>query len=554
MTFEEFDTDLLVIGGGSAGTMAAIRAKELNPDCDVTIVEKAHVKRSGSITMGMDALNVMVIPGKATPRDYAEVCRETCQGIADFRPSFTLAARSFALLKKLESWGVFFPKDNSGDYQTMRIHPRGNFCVAMDEPDLKVMLWKRVDENGVHIFNRTMAISLLSEDGSVKGAVCLDLNRRILLVIHARATVLANGGAGRFGLPASGYLYGTWDYPGNAGDGYSLGFHAGAKLTGLEYVVTNTLIKDVHLPLLYITLTRGARLVNALGEIIAEGDSSPSVESRVEQFRLAGPLFVRMDHLPEEKIQEIEHVLFTTERPIQRRYWQQRKINFRTHPIELALTEPQLCGGHGISGLVVNDKSETSVRGLYVAGDVAAVPTQHLTGAFVFGQIAAESALGYMDNRIFAKCRAERPVDAVIADMAGFLDNSRAQTSLANFEYKVRRSINEYVASPKNHYKLNRAKELMQQFHQELPRLARVDSPHELGRALEVRSIIECAFFSAAAADARQESRWGDRHKRIDFPGRDDENWLKHIDISKDAAFPSLQVSFRAVEQETEGC
>ena len=372
MNFDELETDLLIIGGGSAGTMAAIRAKEINPDCNVAVVEKAHIKRSGSITMGMDALNVMVLPDKQTPQEYVAVCRETCRGIADFGPSYTLAERSYDLLKKLENWGVFFPKDACGDYQMLRIHMRGKFGVAMDEPDLKVMLWKRVDQSGVATYHRTMAVALLVEEEVVKGAVCLDLRTEKLRVFHAKTVLLANGGAGRFGLPASGYLFGTFDYPGNTGDGYSLAFRAGAKLTGLEYAASNTLIKDSNLPLLYITLTRGARLVNVFGEILSEGAAHLRTEERIAELQRAGPLFIRMDHLPEEKIQEIEHVLFTTERPMQRRFWQQRKINFRTDPLELAITEIQLCGGHGISGLVVNHKAQTSLLGLYAAGDAAA--------------------------------------------------------------------------------------------------------------------------------------------------------------------------------------
>jgi len=316
----------------------------------------------------------------------------------------------------------------------------------------------------------------------------------------------------------------------------------------MEYTASNTLIKDSNLPLLYITLTRGARLVNGFGEVLGEGAAHLKAEERIAELQRAGPLFIRMDHLPEEKIQEIEHVLFTTERPMQRRFWQQRKINFRTDPLELALTEIQLCGGHGISGMVVNRKAETTLDGLYAAGDAAAVPMQHLTGAFVFGQVAAESALGYMENKVFHKCRNNRLVKKTQADLDAFRDNSLAQVSPHDFEYKVRRTINEYVASPKNHYRLNRAMELMQGFHQELASKLIVNSTHDLGRAIEIRSIIECAYLSAAASNARQESRWGDRHKRTDFPDCDDVNWLKHIDVCRDKAFPSLKISFRAVE------
>lgn len=78
------ETDILIIGGGSAGTMAAIVAKEQNPDIDVVIIEKGEISRSGSIAMGMDALNIVVQPGITTPELYMKSARIATEGILDY--------------------------------------------------------------------------------------------------------------------------------------------------------------------------------------------------------------------------------------------------------------------------------------------------------------------------------------------------------------------------------------------------------------------------------------------------------------------------------------
>ncbi|MHA1188547.1 MAG: FAD-binding protein, partial [Candidatus Heimdallarchaeota archaeon] len=137
--------------------------------------------------------------------------------------------------------------------------------------------------------------------------------------------------------------------------------------------------------------------VNAFGDVIDLEYLSTQTMLK-EQREGRGPIFIQLSHLPEEKIAEIERILFTTERPIQKRFWKNRGIDFREELIELGTTEYQLCGGHGLTGIVVNEKTETTLKGLYAAGDVACVPLQHLTGAFVFGEVAAEEAIAYANK------------------------------------------------------------------------------------------------------------------------------------------------------------
>lgn len=524
------DADILIVGGGSAGCLAAIRAKELAPEARVVILEKGHIRRSGSLAMGMDAVNIVALPGESTPAEYVESATKTFQGVLDPAPSYVMAERSFELLQKLERWGVEVPRDANGNYASLQVHAKGKFAVPIKAPEIKATLANKVESAGVTVYNRVQAVSLLARDGRVAGVVGLNVRTGEMLMCRAGAVILASGGCARFGLPDSGYLFGTFDFPGNTGEGFSMAFKAGAELTGMEFTRHSPLIKDLSCPLLYITLTRGAEVVNAFGERL-DSEGGVSMGAMLQQIADGkGPIFISMTHLPDEKVSDIESILFTTERPIMRKFFRGRGINFREKPIELAPTEVQLCGGHGASGIRVNERAETTVCGLYAAGDVACVPGQHLTGAFVFGEVAAENAVDLIRG-------SETPaIDAGQVGETGErmqrLLRADGPVTLKEFEYKLRRLINNYVASPKNDYKLSQAIWWADRLESEFAQVTTVKGAHQLGRALEIEAILDCARLSATASRERKESRWGLQHYRTDYPQPDPE-LAGHIVLSR---------------------
>ena len=529
--FPVISCDVLIIGGGSAGAIAAIRAKEIDPGCDVAIFEKGEIKYSGCIARGMDALNIVAVPGISTPELYVESSRMACEDILDEPPSYAMAKRSWDLLKKLEAWGVCFPVDERGRYEVLQVHPKGKFCVTMKEPELKTLLARKVKELGVRVYNRTMALSLLKSEGRISGAVGMNVRSGEIVACAAKAVILTAGGTARFGLPNNGYLYGVYDYPGNTGDGYCLAYRAGAELSGFEYTLIYYIVKDINAPLLYITLTRGAKLLNAFG--FDKSREHPSIKSMlVDHHREgSGPMRIIMSHLPEERIRDIEEILFTTERPVQQRFYEGRGVDFRHGEIELWPTECFLCGGHGLTGVRVDEHAATSVPGLFAAGDTSLVARGHLSGAFVFGEIAAESALGYAGGMPRPEIGRDE-VKAVIAGRDGKFGRSGNPVPVEEFEYKVRRIINDYIVPPKNEYKLNRALWWMDRFRRELEDTVRVRTAHDLFKVYEVENIIQCAALSARASIARKESRWGMWHFRSDYPERNDGDWRKHVVVS----------------------
>lgn len=538
--------DVLIIGGGSAGAMAAIRAKEMNPSQRVVVLEKGHILYSGCIARGMDALNIVAVPGITTPELYVESNGIACEGVMDEPLNFRMAERSYPLMKKLESWGVFFPKDKDGRYELLQVHPKGRFCLSMKEPELKTILAKRLMSLGCQVFNRIMGLQLIVQEGRVAGAVGINIRTGEILVCHAGAVILSSGGTARFGLPNSGYLYGVYDFPGNTGDGYAMAFRAGAQVTGFEFTLNYYIIKDINAPLLYITLTRGAQLLTAM-DVHLE-DNHPSIKSMVLEHRKdLGPLRIRMKHLPEEKIREIEDIIFSTERPVQERFYAGRGINFRSRDIELWPTEYYLCGGHGMTGIFVDESAATTLPGLYAAGDVSLVARGHLSGAFVYGEIAAEEATQYSGRNPAPKDFDPQSLQELAKDLESRTAQNAGEVSVEEFEYKVRRLIGDYVAPPKNEYKLKMALEWMERFGREIREKVRIRNVHDLFKVLEVENIILCAKLSATASLERSESRWGFWHYRSDYPKRDDRQWLKHIMLERGAEPGAIQVSHRPI-------
>jgi succinate dehydrogenase/fumarate reductase flavoprotein subunit len=539
------ETDVLIIGGGSAGIMAAIRAKEVNPDQNVVIFEKGEIKYSGCIARGMDALNIVALPGISTPELYVESNSIACEGIMDEPVNYRMAQRSWEMMKKLESWGVCFPVDEKGRYDVLQVHPKGKFCVTMKEPELKTILAGRALDMGVKAVNRTMAVELLRNNGRLCGAIGMNVRTGENLICKAKSVILSAGGTARFGLPDNGNLYGVYDFPGNTGDGYCLAYKAGAELSGFEYTLIYYIAKDINAPLLYITLTRGAELLTAYDE--HREKDHPSIRSMfMDHLDEKGPLRIRMSHLPEEKIREIEGLLFTTERPACERFYKGRGIDFRSGEIELWPTETFLCGGHGLTGVRVNENAETCVPGLYAAGDTSLVARGHLSGAFVFGEIAAENASGFAAaNQTLEPEMAQ--IDRFMQAKKQRLAQSGNRVPVEEFEYKVRRIINDYIRPPKNEFKLNRALWWMDRFREELATMVAVRDIHDLFKVYEVENIIQCATLSAVASRQRKESRWVPWHYRSDYPESNDADWLKHIVLTMGDAPEDVAVTYKDI-------
>lgn len=515
--------------------MAALTAAEHG--ADVLLLEKAHVRHSGALAMGMDGVNNAVIPGRAEPDDYVAEITRANDGIVDQSTVRQTATRGFAMVKRLESYGVKFEKDEHGEYAVRQVHRSGSYVLPMPEgKDVKKVLYRQLRRREmrerIRIENRVMPVRVLTVDGRAVGAAGFNTRTGAFVTVRAGAVILATGACGRLGLPASGYLYGTYENPTNAGDGYAMAYHAGAALTGIECFQINPLIKDYNGPACaYVANPFGGYQVNRHGERFVESDywsGQMMAEFAAELASDRAPVYLKLSHLPEETINAVESILHTTERPTRATFHEGRGHDYRTHDIEMHISEIGLCGGHSASGVRVDAHARTTVPRLYAAGDLACVPHNYMIGAFVFGDLAGADASQFRAHE------GELPGDQLATAHELIYRPLRHPDGppQSQVEYKLRRFVNDYVAPPKAGAKLSLAVEAFERMTGEIAGMG-ARTAHELMRCAEVSFIRDCAEMAARASLARTESRWGLYHERLDHPERDDAGWLHHLDLYK---------------------
>jgi succinate dehydrogenase/fumarate reductase flavoprotein subunit len=311
-----------------------------------------------------------------------------------------------------------------------------------------------------------------------------------------------------------------------------MAYHAGAELTNIECFQINPLLKDYNGPACaYVSGPFGGYTVNAKGNRFMLSDywsGQMMMEFYKELTGPNGPVFLKMDHLAPETVSEIEKILHTTERPSRGRFHAGRGTDYGEKLVEMAVSEIGLCSGHSASGVWVNERGETTVPGLYAAGDMASVPHNYMLGAFTYGNICARSALDYLPKVNYGRTDdgfIERERQRVLAPL-----NRSNGIPWHLLEYKLRRHVNDYLQPPKSANRLELGLEYFVRASEEIEQLGAVE-PHDLMRAVECAFIRDCAEMAARASLYRRESRWGLYHYRQDFPDMDDENWFVHVNL-----------------------
>ena len=198
----------------------------------------------------------------------------------------------------------------------------------------------------------------------------------------------------------------------------------------------------------------------------------------------------------------------------------------------MLLAERGLGCGHSASGGGVGNRGRQTVPGLCSAGGMAGVPHNFMLGAFVCGAYAGESAADYCAQNELAT----PDPNFINLEQQRVLAPTRRTHGLTPYEveYKIRRIVNDYLQPPKVTQKMLTGQQRLREIAHDLDSLMARD-PHELMRAMEVHSILDCALMATAASLFREESRWGLYHYRVDYPDRNDKDWFCHTLLTKNA-------------------
>ena len=244
-----------------------------------------------------------------------------------------------------------------------------------------------------------------------------------------------------------------------------------------------------------------------------------------------GPVFLKLNHLHKETVEEIETTLHNVERPTRGRFHEGRGTSYKEEMIEMHISEIGFCSGHSASGVFVDDFARTTVAGLYAAGDMASVPHNYMLGAFTNGAVAGEDAIDFAKETDFVAYDEEQ----VIKEKERVLAPTKREDGIPpnQIEYKTRRIVNDYLQPPKVTRKFELGQARFAEVREDMENAMIARDSHELMRALEATSIMDCADMAAHASLYRTESRWGLYHNRTDYPEKDNENWFCHALLSK---------------------
>jgi adenylylsulfate reductase subunit A len=526
------EADLLIVGGGAAGIFAAVKAKELDPDCKVMIMEKANIKWSGCLAAGLNAINAYLNPGE-TPRSFLEYVKKDNNGLIRDDLVYTIAEELNQVTEEVEEWGLPIKKDEKGNYVA-----RSSRSIEINGDEFKPILANRVKEEDVEILNRVVATNYLIHKGEVYGAFGFSLREKKFYVIQAKAVICAAGGASGIYKPNNGgaVKHRTWYPPFNAGAGYAMGLRAGAEMTSFEMRFIALRVKDVLAPTGTLALGAGAKQINAYRKDYLRNYDEITTPIRLqatlkENEAGRGPCYLDVSHLDEEGCEELKKA-FLNMCPSIVLQWANKEITPNEEAIEIAGSEPYLVGGHGQAGYWIGVDRSTTLKGLYAAGDVAGgAPKKYVTGAFVEGKIAAKNALRLIKSRKSIEVD-ERYIWNEFERVYRPLQYP-GTIKYQELEIRLQKLMDEYAGGISSNYQVNStklmvAKKRLNQLENDIKRL-KADDIHELMATHEVIDRIQIAKVIVAHLLHRKETRWPVYQENLDYPDKDNKQWFKFV-------------------------
>ena len=555
------ETDVLVIGGGLAGCMAAIKAVEHG--VKVAIAEKANTENSGCAGTGIDH-SWAYVPPVHEPLGYTfdDMMQDHIQGSSGGLVRKDLlrlvAGNNYYRMLDIEKFGIKMRYADSPLPGKYRIVPQFHSVptsINFDGRYIKLRLTRQAKKRGVAIYNRVMVTELLTSDGEIAGALGVGVRDGNIYLFRAKAVVLSTGRSNRMTRSASGPRHNLRVPAEDTGDGKAMALRAGVGvinmelLTGLWFSIGGNEInlgspRNTTQPAGSITGAKGEVLVSRtrfydwskLGKekINAADVRRQWIESRAGAFKDyfalrrqgKGPFFLDLTGGTEEEIQYAEWSISHEAKG----YWwldylaEQENFDFRTDKLEYLPNTRELSIAQA-GGVVVDRNLETAVKGLYAAGDeVGGLPFSSSPGAFSMGWHAGDLAAQRAGKQSAPPPVNEEPVVALKQLCRSMIDR-KLGFHWTQLELAVQNIVDYYCGDERSENYLKRGLKRLAQLRSETP--LKAENAHELGRCLEVRSIIENAEMVMRASLERKESRrQPSRFTRADYPEQDDANYL----------------------------
>ena len=382
----EIKTDVAVIGGGTAGLNCAMAAAE--SDCDVLVVEKANIVRSGSIAGGIDHFMAYMENGEDwdSREAYLGYVGRVAKGASNLKIHEKVYCDELpAAIERIESLGISLrdPRyPNSQDFfRTQSMGQPGPYWINFDGKKLKPRMAREVKKRGCRVLNRVQVTNIFLHNGELAGLTGFDIRTGDFYLIHAKSIIISTGNTNRMFRTQNGNPFNLWYCPANTGDLHRAAYDAGVELANMEYVRMTIVTKGFSTPGFNAFFGMGCKLVNSLGESFTKnyhpmGDKAPRnmmVWGALQEIKEGrGPIYMDARHLSTE---DLDHLFKTlgTDKDTLPDYLAAKGYLKDGAMIEMTVSEPmqarpsELCG----AGIKIDEDCASNVPGIYAAGDAA---------------------------------------------------------------------------------------------------------------------------------------------------------------------------------------
>lgn len=533
MKTEKISTDVLIIGGGTAGCYAALTISE-NSDKKVLICEKAHIKRSGCLAAGVNALNAYIVEGRK-PQDYVDYAKKDADGIVREDLLLTMSEKLNEVTNRLEKLGLVILKDENGKYVT-----RGNRNLKINGENIKPILADTVEKaKNVTVLNRVNIFDYSVKDNKINGAFGFGIESGIFYTIEAKAVIVATGGAAGLYKPNNpGFSrHKMWYPPFNTGAGYAMGIRAGAEMTTFEMRFIALRCKDTIAPTGTLAQGVGAKQINSLGEVY-ETKYGLTTSERVygtvnENQEGRGPCYLRTEGITAEQDESLLKA-YLNMAPSQTIKWIESGRNPSRQNVEIEGTEPYIVGGHTASGYWVDTDRATTIEGLFAGGDVAGgCPQKYVTGALAEGEIAGLSAVKYIDRKESFEKISDEDTNYHLRETEKYLTDRHSLYTTEQLEEAMQTVMDSYAGGIKTNYRFNEKQlDIADCKIRQLETLTDdlyAEDFQELMYICELKERLTVCKSVIAHLRARKETRWHSFAENLDYPEKDDRNFNKYV-------------------------